>query len=41
MVLLEGIGFLDQKKQTIMQWLQDPSQSKVYNLNKVRREASR
>ena len=24
-----------------MQWLQDPNQSKVHNLNNVRREASR
>jgi hypothetical protein len=32
--------FLDQRKQTEMQWLQDPNQSTVGNLNNVRREAS-
>ena len=35
------LGFLDQGKQAIMHWLQDPSQSNVDNLNNVRREASR
>ena len=35
------LSFVDQRKQAIMQWLQDPSQSKVDNLNNVRREASR
>jgi len=35
------LGFLDQRKQTKMQWLQDPSLSNVDNLNNVRREASR
>jgi hypothetical protein len=34
-------GFLDQRKQVKMQWLQDPSQSNVDNLNKVKCEASR
>jgi hypothetical protein len=33
--------FLDQWKQTKMQWLQDPYQSNVDNLNNVRHEASR
>jgi len=31
--------FFDQRKQAKMQWLQDPSQSSVDNLNNVRREA--
>ena len=33
--------FLDQRKQAKMQWLQDPNQSNVNNLNNVRREDSR
>jgi hypothetical protein len=33
--------FLDQKKQIKMQWLQDPNQSNVDNVNNLRREASR
>jgi len=33
--------FLDQRKQTKMQWLQDPKQSNLDNLNYVRREARR
>jgi hypothetical protein len=33
--------FLDQRKQAKMQWLQNPNQSNVYNLNNVRREARR
>ena len=37
----ECLGFLDQKKQATMQWVQDPSQSNVDNLNNVRREARR
>jgi hypothetical protein len=37
---LEYLGFLDQRKQAEMQWLQDPSQGNVDNLNSVRREAS-
>jgi len=37
----ECLGFLDQRKQTKMQWVQDPSQSNVKNLNTVRCEASR
>jgi hypothetical protein len=32
---------LDQRKQAKMQWLQDPKQSNVHNLNSVRREARR
>ena len=37
----ECLGLLDQRKQATMQWLQDPKQSNVDNLNNVRREASR
>ena len=37
----ECLGNLDQKKQAKMQWIQDPSQSNVDTLNKVRRDASR
>jgi len=37
----ECLGFLDQRKQAKMQWIQDPSQSNVDNLNNVRREFSR
>jgi len=37
----ECLGFLDQRKQAKMQWIQDPSQSNVDNLNNVRREVSR
>jgi len=33
--------FLDQRKQAKMQWIQDPSQSNVDNLNSVRLEVSR
>jgi hypothetical protein len=32
------LKFLDQGKQTKMQWLQDPNQIKADNLNNVRRE---
>ena len=35
------LGFLDQRKQAKLQWVQDPSQSNVDNLNNVRCEASR
>jgi len=35
------VGFLDQRKQAKMQWIQDPSRSTVDNLNNVRRDASR
>jgi len=35
----ECLGFLDQRKQAILQWGQDPSQSNVDNLNNVRHEA--
>jgi hypothetical protein len=31
--------FLDRRKQAKIQWLQDPSQSNVHNLNNVRCEA--
>jgi hypothetical protein len=37
----ECVGFLDRRKQAKMQWMQDPSQSNVENLNKVSRDASR
>jgi len=37
----ECLGFLDQRKQAKMQWIHDPSQSSVDNLNNVRRDASR
>jgi len=37
----ECLGFLDQRKQATMQWVQDPSQSNVDNLNNVRREANK
>jgi hypothetical protein len=33
--------FLDQRKRAKMQWLQNPNQSNVDNLNNVKREASR
>ena len=36
----ECLGFLDQRKQVKTQWIQDPSQSNVDNLNNVRREVS-
>jgi hypothetical protein len=32
---------LDQRKQAKMQWLQDPNQSTIDNLNNIRREAIR
>jgi len=37
----ECLDFLDQRKQAKMQWIQDPSQSNVDNLNNVRREVIR
>ena len=37
----ECLGILDQRKQVKTQWIQDPSQSNVNTLNKVRRDASR
>jgi hypothetical protein len=37
----ECLGLLDQRKQAKMQWMQDPSQSNVENLNKARQDASR
>jgi hypothetical protein len=36
----ECLGFLDQRKQAKMQWLQNPNQSNVDNLNNVRYKAS-
>ena len=35
------LSFLDQRKQAKLQWVQDPSQSNVDNMNNVRREACR
>jgi hypothetical protein len=37
----ECLGFLEQRKQAKMQWVEDPSQSNVDNLNIVRCEARR
>jgi len=37
----ECLRFLDQRRQAKMQWVQDPSQSSVDNLNNVRRAACR
>ena len=37
----ECLRFLDQRKQTKMQWVQDPNQNNVDNLNNVRPEANR
>ena len=37
----ECVDFLDQRKQAKIQWIQDPSQSNVDNLNNVRCNASR
>jgi len=37
----ELLCFLDQRKQAQMQWLQDPNESNVDDLNSTRREASR
>ena len=37
----ECLGFFDQRKWAKMQWLQDPTQSNVDNLNNVRQWASR
>jgi hypothetical protein len=37
----ECLGILDQRKQAKMQWIQDPSQSNVDNLNNVRRDVGR
>ena len=37
----EYLGFLYQRKQAKIQWVQDPSQNNVNNLNTVRHEASR
>jgi hypothetical protein len=37
----ECLGFLHQRNQAKMQWLQDPNQGNVDNLNSVKREASR
>jgi hypothetical protein len=37
----ECLGTLDRRKEAKMQWMMDPSESNVENLNKVRRNASR
>ena len=37
----ECLHFLDEKEQAKLQWVQDPSQGNVDNLNNVRHEASR
>ena len=37
----ECLGCLDQRKRPKIQWVQDPSQSNVDNLNNVRRQVSR
>ena len=37
----ECLGFLDQRKQAKMQWVQNPSQRNADDLNHVRGEASR
>jgi hypothetical protein len=37
----ECLGILDQRKQAKIQWIKNPSQSNVNNLNNVRHEASR
>jgi hypothetical protein len=37
----ESLQFLDQRKQAKVQWLQDPNESNVDNLNNIRREDSR
>jgi len=41
MVLCRMPTVLGQRKRVKMQWLQDPNQSNVDNVNNVRREASR
>jgi len=35
------VGFLDPRKEATMQWLHNPNQSNVDNLNNARHEASR
>ena len=37
----ECLGFLDQRKRAKIQWLQDPSQSNVDNLNNISHDVSR
>jgi len=37
----ECLGILGQRKQAKMQWIQDPSQRNIDNLNNIRRDASR
>jgi len=38
---VECSQFLDQRKQAKMQWLQDPNQSDLDNLNNLKHEASK
>jgi len=40
-IVEECLGFLDQRQQVKLQWVEDPSHSNVNNLNTVRREASK
>jgi len=40
-IIEECLGSLGQRKRAKLQWVQDPSQSNVYNLNNVRHEVSR
>ena len=37
----ECFGFLDQRKQAKMQWIEDPNQSNIDNLNNVKHEVNR
>jgi hypothetical protein len=37
----ECLGFLDKRQRVKMQWVEDPSQNNVDNLNTVRHEASK
>ena len=37
----ERLNFLNKMKQAKLQWVQDPSQRNIFNLNNVRREAIR
>jgi hypothetical protein len=37
----EGLGFLDQRQQAEIQWLQDPNHNSANNINNVRSESSR
>jgi hypothetical protein len=39
--LMKKVQFLDLRKQAKMQWLQDPNQSNLDNVNSARSEANR